>query len=111
MSDQLIMTDEQRVREVWEPEHIWSLSRGFPADELLWEEDRWAAAWQFTEARLENIRQLREEMMLMNEEIDYYEAISDTPENSQPLHRILARLKTILDKLQRGMKEVKNGNR
>jgi hypothetical protein len=106
------MTDEEKVRAVWANEHYLVLSEISPQKFTFnwsWDgaihgafynpADAWAAAWAFTGQRLEEIRQVREE-------IEWIEAESSMS-SGYPYPaalRILARLEAILAEKAGGMK-------
>jgi hypothetical protein len=98
---------EQKVRAVWMLAqkskiggHIW-LSSGTNKSYA-----DWSAALAFTEERLEEIRQLREEIEEISGDIETFE---DTP--SDPVYRrILSRLESILAEKTAGLKQGVYGN-
>ena len=113
--------DENLVRETWELVEICQgrifSGRSQPTIHLklpvIWHkclnvmfakslEEAWAAAAEFTRARLEQIR-------LVEEEIDVIEfLIGAMPQQKQVIDRILASRKVALTELKRGLKEQGN---
>ena len=98
-------TAEQKVRAVWELVHRCDGSyRGYPRDVVLVQDRNghwldfpsWDAALAFTEERLEEIRQLREEIAYFN-----YDGAMDICAVPK---RIITRLKSILAEKTAGMK-------
>lgn len=98
--------NERYVRERWESIATGSkalhLSR-YCAPIVIWgnEFPNWQAAFAFTKAREEEIRQVEEEIMELQDDISCYH----TGEHFYAIYgRILAREQSALAELQRGMK-------
>jgi hypothetical protein len=102
---------EQKVRDAWERVHVeedygfhlWlgcpSCSSGPEAAAYfsLKTESPWQAAWEFTEQRQEEVRQIEEEIVWVASIKDYLDSI---PKRA----RIVRHLQAIRDDLRRGMK-------
>jgi len=105
--------DEQFVREHWELVHRCDGSyRHYQKGAVLLQEERnhwsefesWAAARAFTEARLEEIRQVEEEIILLRSMVILL--TSEPTDQTAPIYkRTIVRLSSIRAELKRGLKE------
>lgn len=111
------MTDEDLVKKHWRTGRVSNASDedgvvphayeivGIPGAPNNWHhtpEEAWSAAAEFTRERLEEIRQLKEEITLVTFH-KRTDAASRFAHNEEPWSRILVRLQRELDNLQRGM--------
>lgn len=105
------MTENERiVRDAWENVHEYrSLCRANMVQFGSHSLPNFAAARAFTEQRIEECRQLREEIDVHREELCIHKRScrrdDEVCDYARPMKRTLARLESILTDKQRGMRE------
>jgi hypothetical protein len=106
------MDDEEFVRAHWEeptyfrPAHVINVSSGYTQDSVVSgesEDAAWSAAAEFTRERLEQIRQIKQEMSLLGGMVVLL-SVEPGDETAPIYQRTIARLEAALADLKRGMK-------